>query len=462
MNEILDFSIAEALRELVAGNLSSVELTTAALSRIERTEPILHAYAAVAAEAALSAARMADDELRHGLCRGPLHGIPVGVKDVVCTRNLPTEAGSAVLKGVQPNFDATVVERLRHGGAVLVGKTVTSEFAFGPRIIPTRNAWAQDRTPSGSSSGSAVSVAARSCFAAVATDTAGSLRSPAGVNGVVGLKPTFGRVSTWGVIPMSPSLDHVGPIARTVADCAAAYSVIAGFDQRDPCSIEGDVPLPCLENVRLDGLRVGVERTHLPGPTTHPLALNAAVEAAAVLQQLGAAVVEVKIPELEWVDPSLLTIKTAEASAGHSARLVTDAANYQQRTRVMLQAGAMIPAVRHVQAQQARKLVTDAVRETFRRHRLDALLGPGWGPPSSMSDDASVPFTHPLRSSAVNLTGMPAVNVPCGFTEDGVPLGGIELWGRPRGEGMILRIAAVYERVGRWHRRVPPIAQEAG
>lgn len=466
MNEILNLTIAEARQLLDAREVSSVELAEATIRHIEHTDGRLHAYATVTAEQALSSARSADEEIGRGVSRGPLHGIPVGIKDLAHMRGVPTEAGSEVFKGFVPSADSTVVERLRAGGAVIVGKTVTSEVAFGPTIRPTRNAWDQDRNPEGSSAGSAVAVAARSAFAAIGTDTAGSIRAPAGVNGVVGLKPTFGLVGTSGVIPMSPSLDHVGPITRTVADCAAVLSVIAGFDPHDPHSLDVGIPaFPPDPERGFAGVRVGIERTHLPTPGLDPVVLDAVEHAATTLEGLGATIVEVEIPELELAEASIVTIKAVEASAYHLPRLRGDASGFHQVTRVILQAGALISAVQYAQARRARALITRAVRETFQRQGLDALLAPGWGPATSVPGLApvehasEVPFTFPMRPNTVNLTGMPAINVPCGFTETGLPRGGFELWGRPLGEPMLLSIAAAYEAVHEWHRRVPAIAR---
>ena len=463
MTAVLDLSIAEAHRLLRAGDVSSVELTEATLAQIERTEPDLHAYATVTADRALEDARRADEELRRRVPRGPLHGIPVAVKDLCRTRGIPTEAGSDVMRGNVPAEDSAVVERLAQGGAVLVGKTVTSEFALGPTLRPTRNAWRQDLSPEGSSAGSAVAVAARSAFAAIGTDTAGSIRAPAGVNGVVGLKPTFGLVSNAGTIPMAPSLDHIGPITRNVADCAAVLSVIAGFDPRDPFSLDVAAPSADVEQpADLSGVRLAIERTHLTDPAIDPAARQALERAASVLADLGATIVEVKIPQLDLVEAAIVTIKAVESSMYHLPRLGADGPQYARTTRVILQAGAAIPATQYRRAQQARVSIRAAVREVFCSYRLDALLEPGWGPPQPFDDHPVAPFTFPMRGNTVNLTGMPALNVPCGFAPDGLPLGGFEIWGRPLGEATILHIAARYESVHRWHEWTPGIATTGG
>ena len=465
MSELILLTIAEARRELDAGAITSVELTEATLRQIEATEDQLHAYATVLADEALDAARAADRDLRRGVSRGPLHGIPVGIKDLCHMRGTLTAGGSASLAGAISTEDSAVVVRLRAGAAVIVGKTVTSEFAFGPTLSPTRNAWDQARSPEGSSAGSAVAVAARSAFACLGTDTAGSIRAPAGVNGVVGLKPTFGLVATTGVIPMAPSLDHVGPITRTVEDCAAVLSVVAGLDRGDAHSRDVEPSLAALHPDRgLSGVRIGLERTYLAHDLTEPGVLATLARVAATLEALGATVIEVEIPEIDLVEASIVTMKAVEASAYHLARIRDDASGYHQTTRVIIQAGSLIPAVQYIAAQQARGRVTRAVRDTFVRHGLDALLGPGWGPAGLVGravefpPPGEVPFNFPMRANTVNLTGMPAVNIPAGFTDSGIPLGGVELWGRPLGEPTLLSIAAAYEAVDGWHQRVPTIA----
>jgi Asp-tRNA(Asn)/Glu-tRNA(Gln) amidotransferase A subunit family amidase len=455
---LLDLSIAEAHRRLVDGEISSTELTQATIAQIERTESHVRAYATVTAAEALEAARVADDELSCGEARGVLHGIPVAVKDLAFTRGIPTEAGSEAMKGFVPAYDATVVTRLREGGAILVGKTTTSEFAFGQTLAGTRNAWHQDYTASGSSAGSGVVVALRSAFAAIGTDTAGSIRGPAGANGVTGLKPTFGLVSKYGVVPMSPSLDHVGVLARTAADCADALSVVAGFDPLDPLSLEVEPPdLRVPDEPDLSGMRIGLERTHLVEPGVDPVALASAEAAAHALEQLGATVVDVAVPELDLAAAAVVTIKTVESSAYHRDRLKRDWARYGQNARLILEAGLLMPGTDYARAQQARTLVKRGLRDAFERDRLDALLGPAYGPPT-LEGGSGAPFTYPMRSSAVNLAGMPSITIPCGFTDTGLPLGGFDLYGRPLGEATLVRVAHAYELAHPWHERTPPIA----
>jgi len=261
--ELTDLSLVEAGALVQQRSISSSELVDATLRRIEATEPVVHAYALVLAEDARRRARQADRELAQGHWRGPLHGLPLAVKDICYTRDAPTEAGSRAMAGFVPDYDATVVRRLREAGAVLVGKTVTHEFAVGVNTPPTRTPWDMSAYPGGSSAGSGVAVSVRSAGGALGTDTGGSIRIPATINGIVGLKPTFGRVSRYGVVPLAASLDHVGPLTRTVEDCAVVLQAIAGYDPLDSGSLDEPVPDYRAElEAGVAGLVVGVERAH--------------------------------------------------------------------------------------------------------------------------------------------------------------------------------------------------------
>jgi aspartyl-tRNA(Asn)/glutamyl-tRNA(Gln) amidotransferase subunit A len=263
MAELTELTICEAGDLLRRRVVSAVDLTEATLQRIEETEPVVHAYALVLAERARRSAHHADREAAQGRWRGPLHGIPVAVKDICYMRDLPNEAGSRVLAGFVPGYDATVVQHLEDAGAVIVGKTVTHEFAYGVNTPPTRTPWNLECYPGGSSAGSGVSVTVGSAFAAIGTDTGGSIRVPAAVNGIVGLKATYGRVSRHGVVPLGTSLDHVGPLTRTVDDCAIVLKAIAGHDAADGGSLKEPVPdYRAGLDAGAQGLVIGVERAH--------------------------------------------------------------------------------------------------------------------------------------------------------------------------------------------------------
>jgi aspartyl-tRNA(Asn)/glutamyl-tRNA(Gln) amidotransferase subunit A len=466
MPELLDLSIETAGRELVARKISAVELVSATLDRIRETEPQVHAYAHVA-ERALDTAESLDHELQSGTHRGPLHGVPVGVKDLCFTTDMPTEAGSRVLRGNRTTTDATVVARLRAAGAVIVGKTVTHEFAYGQNVPPTRNPWSLDSYPGGSSAGSGVAVAVRSAFAAIGTDTGGSIRIPASVNGVVGLKPTFGRVSRAGVIQMSPSLDHVGPLARTVGDCALVQQAIAGFDPADRTSI--DAPLTGAEDLEqgAQGAVIGIEREYFFDDKVDPQVREAVERMAEVLEAAGARVVEIVLPELKLMPVVAMSILLADTSAYHRRALRDERREaYEPGTRMMLELGELIPATLYVTAQRARTRLCAAMRQAFDDGKLDALLAPTTPQAtlplavlsSGLVEDESTPrlgdYVHPCFPA--NLTGQPALSVPCGFNDRGLPMGA-QLIGRPFEEHVLFRIARAYERIDRWHERAPAL-----
>ncbi len=456
--ESLDLTIREAATRLERGEISSLELVEATLRRIEATEPLIHAYALVLAEEACEAARAADTEMAQGRYRGPLHGIPVGVKDLCYTRGIPTEAGSRALAGFLPSYDAAVVERLRDAGAVIVGKTVTHELAYGVNVPPTRNAWDPACYPGGSSAGSGAAVAARSAFGAIGTDTGGSIREPATLNGVVGLKPTFGLVSRYGIVPLSPSLDHAGPLARTVEDCALLLQALAGYDPRDGGSID-QTPADYTATLEVGaaGLIVGVERDLFMGSLVQP-EVRLAVEAVlAELAAQGVAVVEVAIPELALMRTVGLTILLGDASAQHWHLLRERGSDLDPTTRLMLELGELVPATHYAMAQRARRVLCDAMRRTFESHRLTALVSPT-SPSATLPMDEMVAQGEtgedPLSAGLdfmipANITGQPALSVPCGFSSSGLPIGA-QFFGRPFDEATLLRLARAYERNHAW------------
>lgn len=454
----VDLTIHEAARLLAEGALSSLDLVEATLQRIDETEESIHAYALVLADQAREAAWHADQERARDVVRGPLHGIPIGVKDICATRGIPTEAGSRALAGFIPTADAAVVERLREAGAVLIGKTVTHELAWGVNVPPTRNAWRPDYYPGGSSAGSGAAVAARSAFGAIGTDTGGSIREPASLNGVVGLKPTFGLVSRAGILPLSPSLDHAGPLARTVLDCALLLNAIVGHDPRDPGSravpatdygagLEGDVA----------GLTVGIERSFYFGADVWDDVRAAVEDALDVLARQGVRIVEVEAPDLEVMSTVATTIILSESSAYHGRLLRERAADLDPATRRLLQLGELVPAAHYVTAQRARAVLCARMRTLFDAHRLDALLSPTLPTTTIPIDQALVedadgedPMTAAYRYMApANITGQPALTVPCGFSSAGLPIG-VQLLGRPFGERTVFRLGRAYERVHDW------------
>lgn len=464
MTELVDLTITEAGDLLRSGRTSSVELTQAILRRIAATEDRIHAYVHVYADEAPALAAERDRELAAGHWRGPLHGIPVAVKDLLATADAPTEAGSEALKGRQTGFDAAVVERLRAGGSVIVGKTVTHELAYGVNTPSTRSPWGSDHYPGGSSAGSGAALAARSAFGAIGTDTGGSIREPASLNGLAGLKPTFGRVSRYGVVPLSASLDHVGPMTRTVQDCALLLGAIAGYDPRDGGSIDEPVP-HYLRGIGSGarGLRIGVERDYFFGKSVIDPVREAVQAVIDELAEAGAEVVDIAMPELQVMSPVGLTILLAEASAVHRRLLRERGDRFDQQTRIMLELGELVPGTHYVQALRARSLLKDATRRVFESRGLDLLLSPTLPTPTVPMDALGVPDAYgddPLTTAInltfpANVTGLPALTIPCGFSPDGLPIG-VHLMGRPFDETTLFRAALAYERNHDWIDRSPP------
>jgi aspartyl-tRNA(Asn)/glutamyl-tRNA(Gln) amidotransferase subunit A len=442
--------LADALRD---GRLLATDVVGSVLRRLDATEPSVHAFAYVAAAAAMAEAEVRDRLASRGEFAGPLHGIPVGVKDLFETADMPTAAGSKVLTGNRPAHDAEAVRRLRAAGAVVVGKTVTHEFSYGLDEPPTRNAWDLTRYPGGSSAGSAVAVAVGSAAGSIGTDTAGSVRTPAAVNGVVGLKPTYGTVSTRGVIPSCPSLDHVGPLARRVSDCALLYSVLSEGRPFNPQMFDAAADRP------LTDVRLGVDRHYFFQPADPEIA-GAIDRAIVVMEELGATIVEVDIPELEQASIISGPIMLVEAARWHERLLRDHGPDYHPATRRMLELGLLVPGVGYLKAQQAREVLRRAVRDAFEREGLNAVVAPSVPTVTSRVEEVDLdPLVH--QQSPANLTGQPSVSVPCGFTGTGLPIG-MQLIGRPFEDYAVLRMAHTYEVATEWHLKRPPVAAARG
>jgi aspartyl-tRNA(Asn)/glutamyl-tRNA(Gln) amidotransferase subunit A len=464
-------SLAEAGRLLRRRRLSSEELTRAYLDRIARLEPALNAFVTVTRDLALRQARAADTELRAGRDRGPCHGIPIGHKDVFLTRGIRTTAGSRILARFVPREDAAVVARLRAGGAVLLGKLQTHEFAYGalcdsPAFGPVRNPWDPARSPGGSSGGTAAALAARLIAAGTGSDTGGSIRIPAAWCGVVGLKPTFGRVSRVGLLPVAPTLDHAGPLGRCVADVARVFEVIAGPDPRDPATARTPARVAVSR-----GLRRGVRGLVLGLPQApfferlDPEVGRLVGQAIRTLERLGARVEPVRLPGIAHAHPAALAIMLAEGTAGHRPWLRTRAHEYADDVRLMVELGLFVPAPDYVRALAVREALRAEVDAAL-AGRVHALVVPSVPVPAVRHGESrirvgavteSVPaavwrLTHPF-----NLTGHPALQVPVGFTADGLPAG-MQIVGARLDEATIVRIGAAYEAEAGWHRRLPPLA----
>ncbi|WP_244928982.1 amidase [Nocardioides sp. W7] len=454
-------TLVEAAAALASGSLTSVDLTTAALETIDRRDAELGAFVTVTAEPALAAARAADRAFDAGVVRGPLQGIPLAVKDNIATRDAPTTANSRVLApGWGGGADATSVARLRAAGAVLVGKATTSEFACGlpdPALgfpIP-RNPWDPRLTPSGSSAGTAIAVATGMALGGLGTDTAGSVRAPAAATGITGLKPTYGLVPTHGVVPLAPSLDTVGPMARSSRDCALLLQALAGPDRTDLRGAAVPHDGPVLDG-DLTGLRVGLPRRGwLDDPAVSTEVAAALATVVDELAAAGADLVEVTVPlrSEAWHANNLIWLH--EAFALHRADLATRWSDYGASTRETLARGAFVSEGDYARATVVRELFRRAAAVVF--EEVDVLLTPYFVAPLPRWDEEDMGglFSGTGFSGQWNLAGLPAMSLPCGVGVDGLPLS-CQLVGRGFDEATLLRVADAYQRRTGWHRRVPP------
>jgi aspartyl-tRNA(Asn)/glutamyl-tRNA(Gln) amidotransferase subunit A len=464
--------LADVARLLRTGAVSPVEVAEAVLARVERLQPILNAFIRVDGEAMLAGARRAEQQLDRGDdARGPLHGVPISLKDLFDVAGQPTTAGSRILAEHRAGPDATVWARLRTAGALLIGKTNLHEFAYGATTVnplygATRNPWHTERIAGGSSGGSAAAVAAGLGYGSLGSDTGGSIRCPAALAGVTGLKPTYGRVPRTGVFPLSWAQDHVGPLARTAYDCAVLLDAIAGPDPADPTTLGIEPPraAEALEAVRGDlrGVRAGVVAGHRAS-VADPEVGAAFDRAVGELAELGAEIREIELPEESAALDAGLLILLAEAAAVHLPWLRERPGDYGPDVRARLEAGALVSAVDYIDAQRARKRLVPLLLE--RMAGVDVLLGPTvpvGAPPIEattirLGQQDVEPRTVLLRLTRLfDVTGQPVVSVPCGFTAEGLPLG-LQIAGQPWQEARVLGVAHAYQQATDWHRRRPPI-----
>ena len=453
-------SILQTSELLRQGSVSPVELTTDCLTRIETLNPRLNAFITVTAELALAQARQAEAEIRRGDWRGRLHGIPLALKDLIDTAGIRTTAASLLFKDRIPTEDAEVVRRLRAAGAVLLGKQNLHEVAYGgSSMISTfgevRNAWNREHIAGGSSGGSATAVAAGLGYGAIGTDTAGSVREPAALCGVAGLKPTYGRISTRGVIPLSTSLDHVGPIARTVADVAVIFAAIAGYDAADRGSVDAPVEdYGAVLGKKFQPLRIGVPKKFffedLDGEVSS--AINHAI---AGLAALGA-----EMRDLELSVPTDRRLQSAESYAFHAEFIARSPDLYQPETLRRIRTGQNVsPDILlrcRAELEQARRDITAVFLD------VDLLVTPTTpiAAPAIAELKQNPDLLRPrelllLRNTRpINVWGLPAISIPCGFTEGGLPIG-LQIIGPHWGEGRVLQAAHAYEQATAWHKRQP-------
>ena len=466
--ELCYMSAGQLSRLIQTKEISPVEIVDAHLARIEVTEPMLNSFITLLPEESRAAAQRAEAEITRGNYLGPLHGVPVGLKDLFNTAGVRTTSGSRIFDNFLPIEDCTVASRFHRAGAILLGKLNMHQFAYGPTgenpdYGHMHNPWDPELVTGGSSGGSASAAAAGQCTITMGSDTGGSIRIPAALSGVVGLKPTYGLVSRHGLTPLSWSLDHPGPIVRTVEDAALTMNVIAGHDPKDVASAQVAVPdyrAALSGDVR--GLRIGVPKEYFEVPLD-PEVGRAVRDAISLLESMGAVVTEVSFPMFHYSSPVSTAILMAEAAAYHRDLLARDGDKLYPPVRLRLEAGLFISAADYLRAQQARSLFDREARQLL--EQVDLLAGPTepvtapklLATQLQVGEDTvgTVPaLTQYTR--AYNLTGFPAISVPCGFSDSGLPIA-LQLAGRPFDDATVLRAAHAYEQATDWHRRRPPI-----
>jgi aspartyl-tRNA(Asn)/glutamyl-tRNA(Gln) amidotransferase subunit A len=466
MSDLTELDITDLAPLLRDRKVSPVEVTDAYLDGIERLNPLLNAYIRVMADEARVAARQAEADIQSDAWRGPLHGVPLGIKDLFDVAGVPNTMGSTILADNVPTADATVVARLKSAGAVVLGKQNLHEFAFGitsenPHYGPVRNPWNTERVPGGSSGGTAAATAAGLCAGGMGSDTGASIRAPASFCGVVGLKPTYGRVSRAGALPLAWSLDHAGPLARSVADCALLLQAIAGADPRDPASSAEPVPdfsAGLLSGVA--GLRIGVPRDHF-FDVVEPEVDRLVRAAIVALDRLGAHVVEVALPHARHSQTAGNVIMATEAAVWHADWLRDRPGDYGEDVLQRISGGQLVSGTEYLRCQQLRTLLQADFARAF--EQVDVVLAPTVplvAPPIGRTFEPGGPLNVPPRAIAnrttvpCNLTGMPAISVPCGFAND-LPVG-LQIMGPAFSEPLVLRVAAAYEQAHDWRLRRPP------
>ncbi len=456
-------SATELSRAFVARTLSPVDLVAALLARIEVLDPKLNAFIRLDAEGAMQAARQAETEIATGRARGGLHGVPIGIKDIIDVAGLPTTGHSRILVNNIPKADAFVIGRLRQAGAIIMGKLSTHEFAIGGPSFdlpfpPARNPWNPEHHPGGSSSGSGAGVAAGLFPVALGTDTGGSVRNPASACGILGLKPTYGLVSRRGVFPLSFTLDHVGPLTRTVADNALLLDAIAGHDPADPGSTATQSrQFGRLLDRGIRGLRIGfIRHFHEQDLPAHPEVAAALEEVGRVLRAEGAQIHDVTLPTLTEFAAINRVILCSEAWSIHGPWLRERPGDYGKLARRRLLPGAFMSAGDYVGAQRRRAEVIAAVEDRLRDYDV-LLCASSMDPSSRMDDPDETARTYPRQArTPFNVTGHPAVAMMSGLSRGGLPLS-VQFVGRYFDDATVLRVAAGYERATEWHAKKPPI-----
>ena len=466
--EICYASAGELAPLVKSKEVSPVEIIDAHLARIDATEPVLNSFITLLADQARSAARQSEADIQKGNYRGPLHGIPVALKDLYNTGGVRTTSGSRVFDNYIPEEDCTVAARFRDAGAILLGKLNMHQFAYGPTgenpdYGHMHNPWDPEKVTGGSSGGSGSAAAAGQCTITTGSDTGGSIRIPAALCGIVGLKPTYGLVSRHGLTPLSWSLDHPGPMVRTVEDAALSMNVIAGYDPKDVASARVDIPdyTSALTN-DVRGLRIGVPKEYFYAPLD-PEVDQSVHDALDLLESMGAVVTVVDLPMYKDTQAISTAILMAEASAYHQDLLGRDGDKLYPPVRLRLEAGLFITAADYLRAQQGRTIFNQQARRLL--DDVDLLAGPTEPvtAPQLLAEKVQV-GEHEIGTTAAltqytrpyNISGFPAIAIPCGFSQSGMPMS-LQLAGRPFDELTVLRAAHAYEQATDWHNRRPPV-----
>ena len=461
-SDIPFLSAAELSRLIGTKEVSPVEATQAYLDRIDDLDFKFNAYLTVCREQALSDARASEQAIARGNYLGPMHGIPVAIKDQFWSKGIRTTGGSRILADFVPNEDATVIANLKRAGAVILGKTNLTEFAIGgggQRFRTSRNPWDLDMHTGGSSAGSGAATAAFLCATSLGEDTGGSIRIPASFCGLVGLRPSWGLVSRYGVMRGVWSMDAAGPMSRTVEDAAITLGAIAGHDPADPYTWTAPVPdyQRALEG-SIRGVRVGVVREHMESDDTEPEVRDVVARATAVLGELGASVEEVSLPLSAHAAIITMTSIYVEPAATHRQWIRERIQDYGFTNRVGLLTGSIMPAQAYYKAQKLRTLLRQEVLDSLQK--FDVLVGPTLGRPAQpldIYDRESLLRRRFSLTFMANVASAPAVSVPCGLSPQGLPIG-LQIGGRPGGDGTVLRVAHAYEQATQWHTMRPPAA----
>jgi aspartyl-tRNA(Asn)/glutamyl-tRNA(Gln) amidotransferase subunit A len=468
-SELPGLSIAAAAKLIRRGEVSPAELLESSLQAIGQHNSTLRAFISVNEESAKKAAAAAELMLSAGYDLGPLHGIPLGIKDNIGIRGERTTAGSRILEDWHPDKDATVIAKLKQAGAVFVGKTNMHEFAWGgtsanPHYGHVRNPWDTGKFPAGSSGGSGAAVAAGLCYGALGTDTGGSIRLPSAINGVVGLRPTYGRVSNSGIVPLAWTMDTAGPMTRTVEDCALVFNAIAGSDPTDPAtaSVPVDDYLSRM-NVGVRGLRIGIVPRYFFSHIQSDVK-RAVEQALKTFEELGAHLVEVDVKHIEGNISAQLTIESAEPSTYHQKSLRERPGDFGEDVRTLLEVGEMLLATHYLQAQRYRSVLRNEFLEAFKR--VDVFICPTLPFTATALGETSVVIENGVEedmlsaimqfTGVASLTGLPSLNVPCGFDSGGLPVG-MQIIGAPFTESHLFSVGHAFQCATDFHTRRPDL-----